>query len=188
MRLVRTFQEVLAFKLRHFVINDILIQWFYSLVYPFLTYGLIVWGNTYATTLNAVVVLQKNAVLIIIYSNRHAHSSPLFSHLGLIKLMDLDTALFMFQFHYHLLPKAFDNFFSLISSKHGHNTKLASNTTCYIEQVTTNYGKFNIHFSGPCWKFKKYFFTFFQANDEGRSFVHILLMLASMLVWLTLIK
>ena len=99
-------------------------------MYPFLTYGLIVWGNTYAITLNAAVVLQKNAVLIIIiYCNRDVHSSPLFSHLGLIKLMDLDIALFMFQFHYYLLPKAFDNFFSLISSKHGYNTKLASKTT-----------------------------------------------------------
>ena len=57
----------------------------------FLTYGLIVWGDTYATTLNAVVVLQKKAVQIITYSNRDAHSSPLFSQLGLIKLMDLVT-------------------------------------------------------------------------------------------------
>ena len=38
-------------KLRHFVTNDILTQLYYSLVYPFLTYGLIVWGNTYTTTL-----------------------------------------------------------------------------------------------------------------------------------------
>ena len=58
----------------------------------FLTYSLIiVWGDTYATTLNAVVVLQKKAVQIITYSNRDAHSSPLLSQLGLIKLMDLVT-------------------------------------------------------------------------------------------------
>ena len=50
----------------------------------FLTYGLIVWGNTYATTLNAVVVLQKKAVQIITYSNCDAHSSSLFSQLGFI--------------------------------------------------------------------------------------------------------
>ena len=45
--------------LRHFVINDILTQLYYSLVYPFLTYGLIVWGNTYTTTLKPIVILQK---------------------------------------------------------------------------------------------------------------------------------
>ena len=43
-------------KLRHFVTTDILNQLYYSLVYPFLTYGLISWGNTYATTLKPVVV------------------------------------------------------------------------------------------------------------------------------------
>ena len=53
---VRNFQEVLASYLKLdinfiFVTTDILIELYYSLVYPFLTYGLIVWGNTYATTL-----------------------------------------------------------------------------------------------------------------------------------------
>ena len=28
-------------------------------------------------------------------------------------------------------------------------TRLASKSTYYIDQVRTNYGKFNIHFSGP---------------------------------------
>ena len=98
----------------------------------FLTYGLIVWGDTYATTLNAVVVLQKKAVQIITCSNRDAHSSPLFSQLGLMKLMDLvtiNTALFMFQFHHNLLPKAFDNFLSLISSKHGYSKTVRTTFT-----------------------------------------------------------
>ena len=121
-------------------------------MYPFLTYGLIAWGNTYATTLKPVVVLQKKAVRIITFCNRDAHSCPPFSQLGLIKLMDLvtiHTALFMFQYHHRLLPKAFDNFFSPISSKHNNNTRLASKSTYDIDQVRTNYGTFNLHFSGP---------------------------------------
>ena len=139
-------------KLRHFVTNDILTQLYYSLVYPFLTYGIIVWGNTYTTTLKPIAILQKKAVRIITFSKRDAHSSPLFSQLGLIKLMDLvsiHTALFMFQYHHNLLPKAFDNFFLSISSKHNYNTRLASKSTYYINRVRTNYGKFNLHFSGP---------------------------------------
>ena len=42
------------------VTNDILIQLYYSLAYPFLTYGLIVWGNTYGTTLKPVVGSANN--------------------------------------------------------------------------------------------------------------------------------
>ena len=60
----------------------------------------------------------------------------------------MQTAVFMFQ-HHHNLPKAFDNYFTFISSKHNYNTRLASKSTYYIDQVRTNYGKFNLHFSGP---------------------------------------
>ena len=52
-------------KLRHFVTDDILIQLYYSLVYPFLTYGLVVWGNT--TTLKRVTTQQKQALRIITF-------------------------------------------------------------------------------------------------------------------------
>ena len=44
----------------------------------------------------------------------------------------------MFQFHHNLLPKAFDNFLLLISSKHGYSTMLASKSTYSIDQVRTN--------------------------------------------------
>ena len=64
----------------------------------------------------------------------------------------MQTAVFMFQYYHNLLPKVFDNYFTLVSSKHNYNTRLASKTTCYkiIDQVRTtcNYGKFNLHFSG----------------------------------------
>ena len=47
-------------KLRHFVTNHILTRLYFSLVqFPFLTYGLIVWGNTYTTTLKHIGILQK---------------------------------------------------------------------------------------------------------------------------------
>ena len=47
----------------------------------------------------------------------------------------------MFQYHHNLLPKAFDNFFSRISSKHNYNTRLASKSTYFIDHERTNYGK-----------------------------------------------
>ena len=121
-------------KLRHFVTDDILTQLYYSLVYPFLAYGLVVWGNTYATTLKPIVTLQKQALRIITFSKRDAQSSPIFSQLGLTKFMDLvttQTATFIFQCYHNLLPKAFDNHFTFISSKHNYNTRLASKSTYY---------------------------------------------------------
>ena len=63
----------------------------------------------------------------------------------------MQTAVFMpLQYYHNMLPKAFDNnYFTFIVSKHNYNTRLAAKSTYYIDQVRTNYGKFNLRFSGP---------------------------------------
>ena len=98
-----------------------------------------------------VVTLQKQVLRIITFSDWDAQSSPIFSQLGLIKFMVLvtmQTAVFMFHYYHSMLPKAFvNNYFIFISSTHNFNTKLASKSTYYIDQVRTNYGKFNLQFA-----------------------------------------
>ena len=60
----------------------------------------------------------------------------------------MQTAVFMFHYYHSMLPKAFvNNYFIFISSTHNFNTKLASKSTYYIDQVRTNYGKFNLQFA-----------------------------------------
>ena len=51
-------------KLRYYVNVDILIMLYYSLIYPFLTYGIHVWGLTYPTYLKSVTTLQKRVVIL----------------------------------------------------------------------------------------------------------------------------
>ena len=46
-------------RVRHFTNISILISFYYTLIYPFLTYGLIAWGNTYHSTINPIFILQK---------------------------------------------------------------------------------------------------------------------------------
>ena len=65
-------------KLRYYVDLSILIKLYYALIYPFLTYGIIIWGNTYPTTIQPLSVLQKKAVRIMTFSKFDEHSSPLF--------------------------------------------------------------------------------------------------------------
>ena len=78
-------------KLSHYVNSKILIQLYYSLIYPYLTYGISVWGNTYITTLKPLYMLQKRAVRIITFSAFDEHSSPLFKQLAILRLTDLVT-------------------------------------------------------------------------------------------------
>ena len=70
---------------------------------------------------------------------------------NILKLTDLITfhvSLFMFKFHNRLLPAVFDNYFISTSKVHNYNTRLSSQLACSLPRVRTNYGKFNIKFSG----------------------------------------
>ena len=51
-------------KLRHFLDVRILIQIYYSIIYPFLRYGVIIWGNTYKTNLESLIILQKRLYVL----------------------------------------------------------------------------------------------------------------------------
>jgi hypothetical protein len=66
-------------KIRYYVNINTLINLYYSVVYPFLICGLIVWGSTYNSTLNPLYLLQKSALRIMTFSKFDEHSSPLFN-------------------------------------------------------------------------------------------------------------
>ena len=53
----------------------------------------------------------------------------------------------MYHYYYNLLPSSFENFFQTVASVHSYNTRLASESTYYINTIKTNYGKFNIRFA-----------------------------------------
>ena len=64
LRWVRKLEEVLASCLKLDILSLMIFSsnnklLYYSLVYPFLTSGLIFWGNTYCTTLSPVVKLNR---------------------------------------------------------------------------------------------------------------------------------
>ena len=71
-------------KVRHFVtmLN-------YSLIYPFLTYDVNVWGLTFPSFLTQLLVIQKQAIRIISFSEPKCHSELLFKSLNLLKLVDV---------------------------------------------------------------------------------------------------
>lgn len=139
-------------KLRHFVPTQILCQVYYSIVFPFLTYGVQIWGNTYKSNTLPLVTLQKKAVRIITFSDFHAHTSPIFKALNLLKFYDIVftyTASFMYQYSKDDLPDNFNEFFVPVNTRHQYSTRLASKASYVLSYARTNYGKFNISFCGP---------------------------------------
>ena len=139
-------------KLRYYVDLSILIKLYYALIYPFLIYGIITWGNTYPTTIQPLSLLQKKAVRIMTFSKFDEHSSPLFKKLNIIKLSDLikyHISIFMFKFHNQLLPSVFNSYFTSVENIHSYNTRATAKKCYYLPKARTNYGLFSVRYQGP---------------------------------------
>ena len=111
-------------KSRYYVNVDILIMLYYSLIYPFLSYGIQVWGLTFPTYLKPGTTLQKRFVRIMTFSDPISHSEPLLKSLRLLKFSDmihLEILSFVYQWCRKLSLSCFVNYFNPVSSIHSYN-------------------------------------------------------------------
>jgi hypothetical protein len=101
---------------------------YFALVYPYLNYCVIIWGATYPSNLNRLLLLQKKVVRILSNASYDAHTSPLFKSKMILKFEDiylLNLGKFMFSYQNNLLPASFSNFFSTTDQIHSHNLRTA---------------------------------------------------------------
>jgi hypothetical protein len=76
-------------KIRYYVDLSCLTKLYRTLIYPFLIYGVVAWGNTYQTIINPLFILQKKVVRIMTFSRFDDPSSSLFKSTKLLKLADI---------------------------------------------------------------------------------------------------
>ena len=122
---------------------------YYTLIYPYLSHGNIVWKNTYTTRLEPIRKLQKKIIRIITDSNFKEHTGPLFKELLISPLDDTNNeaiALFMFRYLNNNLPSSFNDFFCLNKDVHQYNTRSSSNV--HKIQARTNYQKHSVKYKG----------------------------------------
>ena len=103
-----------------------------SLFLPYLTYCCEIWGNTYATNVNCIYVIQKKIVRIIHHEERLAHTNCLFKQMHSLKFQDLvkfRTAIIMFKL-YGKLPTLLLSRFK--RSQNIHNMRSRNTFYCKI--------------------------------------------------------
>ena len=66
----------ILFRLRHFLTLNTLKQIYYSLIYPYLHYGIMSWGNTYPSRLTKVQTKQNKCIRCIFFSHNRESSAP----------------------------------------------------------------------------------------------------------------
>ena len=67
-----------CWSFNNFVPTNILVQLYYPIIFPFISYGVVIWQNTYKTNIQPIVSLQKKAIRIITFSHYRAHTLTYF--------------------------------------------------------------------------------------------------------------
>ena len=115
---------------------------YYTLVYPYVHYGNIIWGNTYPPRLETIKKLQEKIIRIITFLDYRARTSPPFQKLTILPLdekrNDEATALFTFNYFNRMLPVTI---FFLIQDPHQKKKKTRN-------YARTNYKKYSIKHKG----------------------------------------
>ena len=105
-----------------------LISLYYSFAYPYFIYCKHVWGNTYPSNLERMVLMQKRLVRVITCSHYRAHTEPLMLANRLLSLQDINLyiiGIFMYNYVTQKLPHIFENYFQ--QNKDVHELKTQAN-------------------------------------------------------------
>ena len=139
----------ILYRLRHILPLHILLLLYNTFILPHINYGLEVWGNTYSSHLNSILMSQKMIVRTVLFKSPTDHSSPLFAQLNILDVFKLHRYLigsFIYGLIHQLSPHTLYDYFE--PSHHNYNTRLCSYQNIYPYYARTNSGQFSFSFSG----------------------------------------
>ena len=113
-------------RLKIILPRKILLMLYNTLVLPYLSYSLLLWGNTYKTTLDNVYKLQKRTVRNICNVPYTQSTGALFKDLKILTIFDIynhQLGIFLYKFHHDMLPVSFMDFYHKNSRYHEYNTR-----------------------------------------------------------------
>ena len=112
------------------------------MILPYLNYCNLVWGSTYKTNLQRIIILQKRVIRMVNKSYYNAHTESIFKKLNLLKFLGIHLihlGQFMFSFKNAILPRKFENIFTInnqiIVTTQGMQIPFVYH---YVEQISDN--------------------------------------------------
>ena len=132
-------------KLRYYIDLKMLKQLYYTIIYPYLNYGIMSWGNTYSSKLTKLCTKQNKCIRSIFFANCRENASCYYRLLEVLKfenIFKLRIAIMSYRIAYKKkgIPSIFLDFLSLASSMHSYNTRFASKLNFVRPKVRSNYG------------------------------------------------
>ena len=123
-------------KLRYYVPRKILLNFYKSLIQPYLTYGLPAWGQAGKMYLNKILILQKRALRLLFFADVRDHAIPLFLEANVLPITFLYhecVASLMYDINSNNAPINMLHLFKETSSVHSYNTRSSTSGNLYVQ-------------------------------------------------------
>lgn len=137
-------------RLRRYTNTPTLKLVYFALAYPYIQYGISLYGGACKSILNPLIIKQKLLVKIMLNKDFDSPSSPLFYKLGLLKINEIyisQIAKLMFNQIWRDIITS-QNLFPLLSV-HSHNTRSSSKLNYHIPIIKSNLAKTSFYYQGP---------------------------------------
>ena len=112
-----------------------------ALIHPYISYGILAWGNASQTMLNRILLLQKRALRLIHKRPYNSHTDPLFSRSNVLKVQDsyeFAVRTFMYDYEHNNLPLSYHGMFRLnCELQNRHQTRQCDQY--YIPKATSKF-------------------------------------------------
>ena len=79
-----------------------------SIFPPYIHYCSEIWGNTYHSNINIIIIIQKIYIRLLFGAGRLDHTTPLFQRANVLKfteLVKLKTAVFIYKAYHGVIPE-----------------------------------------------------------------------------------
>ena len=123
-------------KLRHFLPHKTLIQIYNSLIGPYLSYAIAVWGCADKCHINKILILQKRALRFIYFAKQRDHAIPFFLDAGILPISFLyyeNICALMHDVCHERAPRNITDLFIDTKSIHSYNTRSSASHNFYIK-------------------------------------------------------
>ena len=113
-------------KVKNKLEKRLLLNLYYMLIYPYLTYCNTIWGRAPNVYLDKTYILQKTIVRIINHVGFFDHTEPLFSTLQIMNIYQINKymcCILMFKHNKAMLPTLFNYVFVLSPMTHKYCTR-----------------------------------------------------------------
>jgi hypothetical protein len=143
----------ILYRLKHILPETVKLQIYNALVVPYLTYGIVAWGDTNRSLLKRLHILQKKCLRTVANTKYNSHTDPLFKKYKLLKLQDIFKLNCCKLYHRKVLktlPEYHSQKLPSVESLFPHFSRQSHNI--YLRIISTNIEKQLLNYKiGTCW-------------------------------------